>query len=156
MSESHLPIKCIGLCPQCYPWSDPAMAMFVSTPGLVEQHQRFLRDNNPLVDPIMGYGSIHRVDLHVQRVNANYSVVFWGGRGNDTGMMWSFYIARARPEGIVLNPRQFYPTHDQHVDLAAEHLRVVVETRRRVIIYVPFIRLFVRANSVWRRVVQCI
>ncbi|KAJ6601184.1 hypothetical protein DFH09DRAFT_1069848 [Mycena vulgaris] len=69
-------------------------------------------------------------NIRVRLVNEKYSIVFWGGRVIEALEHWSFHIARARPKGDTTDP-EFDEVLYRHVNLAEEHLRVlvIVETK---------------------------
>ncbi|KAJ7291266.1 hypothetical protein C8J57DRAFT_1272082, partial [Mycena rebaudengoi] len=72
---------------------------------------------------IGGYGTIHCKDIRVAPVNDKFAVVYWGGDGAETVKLWSFHIARFRPNATHFDPQQDVP-----LVLADENLRVLMET----------------------------
>jgi hypothetical protein len=58
-------------------------------------------------------------------VHEKFAIVYWGGARAEIMRMWSFHITRNRP-----NARAFDETKDTAVNLASEHLRVLVDTMK--------------------------
>ncbi|KAJ6569588.1 hypothetical protein B0H19DRAFT_1257214 [Mycena capillaripes] len=79
---------------------------------------------------IFGTASRHHVDVHIRAVTNDYSVVFWGGPSLEPSGLWNFHISRARPPRIT--GAEYKEDWDGPVDLAAEHLRVLVDGEPRI------------------------
>jgi hypothetical protein len=56
-------------------------------------------------------------------VHEKFAIVYWGGTRAETMRMWSFHITRNRPNACA-----FDESKDTALNLASEHLRVLVDT----------------------------
>lgn len=83
----------------------------------------------PLTRAPQGYESRYSKDIRVAPVSNDFSVVYWSGEGAQATPIWSFHIARRRPDirlHAVAKPHAFDERRDAPVDLAAARLRVLV------------------------------
>ncbi|KAJ7484608.1 hypothetical protein FB451DRAFT_1393142 [Mycena latifolia] len=109
-------------------WTDDEVEALVATyqGDAAVQELRTLRsytsDGPWRANSMAGYGSRYCRDIRVAPLNHNFSIVYWGGEGAEVVGIWSFHIARFRP-----NATQFDERYDGHLTLANENLRVLVE-----------------------------
>jgi hypothetical protein len=90
----------------------------------------FLFRVHPVPDTPKGYGSTFCRDIRVAPISKNYSLVYWSGEGAEITPVWSYHISRRRPN-TTLNSKHAFDEHlDGPLNLAAERLRVIVDSGR--------------------------
>jgi len=119
--------------PTTYPFSPEDDELFASARGgsapemLAElemlRKTRTETDGLWRANTVGGYATRHCSDVRLYQATPKYAIVYWGGTGAETVRLWSFHIARARPNAIA-----FDQTLDVPVNLAAEKLRMLVDT----------------------------